>query len=98
MNNLLKTVITLSVVAFVCIILCFGTYMKAISYLPTSESNVVVTKKSKQQCILDANNEYSRKIGLFGTPVVVNGESYDSLSSEQWQSLNNDRLQKIKSC
>lgn len=55
-------------------------------------------KVDKRSCELEANKEYASKIKLFGTPVFIDGKEYDSLSKEQWEQLNNDRLIAIEEC
>lgn len=75
-------------------------YTKGIKPVATQNDgiNKEISPMTAEECELEANKKYSEKIKLFGTPVIINGKKYDSLSKEQWESINNDRLEEIANC
>lgn len=76
-------------------------YIEGIKPVATQNDgiNKEISPMTAEECELEANKKYSEKIKLFGTPVPINGKQYEYiLSQEQWESINNDRLEEIENC
>lgn len=77
-------------------------YIKGIKPVVTQNDEINKEKEispmTAEECELEANKKYSEKIKLFGTPVPTNGKKEYILSFEQWESINNDRLEEIENC
>jgi hypothetical protein len=90
-----KTIFILGALIIICIIIWLG-ILSLVSTVAHAEA--ADRKETHDKCVLDANNKYANSIKVQGTPMFISGKDVSGLSTEQWQLINNQRLEDIKNC
>lgn len=86
---------------FIILIILLSIFFLAGALLLLSDKEQDMRQEPKQtysECVLEANNDYADSIKLLGTEVVIDGIEYSSLSREQWDKIDSDRLLTIEAC
>lgn len=83
-----KIIIVITVVSLVAVFIAVDTAAKM-----NVQENI-----SKEDCVLNANQEYTNSIKEAGTPMTINGKEYSGLDTSEWVKLDKERMEKVSRC
>jgi len=69
-----------------------------IQKVETEKRIVEERKKAFDECVLDANREYTQTIKTKGTPMTISGKQMSGLSTEAWQAIEDQRKLDVAEC